>query len=55
MFDKSVIQILYLCPVVKWSGIQISNGCLNTGVKKPINGPKCLVIEWSAKSCDFFI
>ena len=30
-------------------------GGLKTRLKKPINGPKCLVFQWSAKSCDFTI
>ena len=38
-----------LCPVVNW----YLNGGLKTGLKNPVYGPKCLVLEWSAKSCDF--
>ena len=40
------------------SGCQLvlySNGGLKTGLKKPVNGPKCPAFEWSAKSCDFTI
>ena len=42
-----------LCPVVKWSGIQIV--VLKPDLKKPVYFPKCQVFEWSAKSRDFTI
>ena len=29
--------------------IEYFNSGLKTGLKKPVNGPKCLVFEWSAK------
>ena len=35
--------------------VRLSNGGLKTGLKKPLQGPKCPVFEWSAKSCDFTI
>ena len=40
------------------SGCQMvwySNVGLKTGLKKPVYGPKCIVLEWSAKSHDFTI
>ena len=42
-----------LCPVVKWSGIQMV--VWKPDWKKPVYGPKCLVFEWCAKSHDFTI
>ena len=42
-----------LCPVLKGSSIWIVVWKLDQ--KKPVYGPKCLVFEWSAKSCDFTI
>ena len=35
--------------------VQNLNGGLKTGLKKPINGPKWPVFEWSTKSRDFTI
>ena len=35
--------------------VRYSNGGLKTGLKKPVYCSKCLVFEWSIKSCDFTI
>ena len=42
-----------LWPVVKRSGIQMV--VWKPDQKKPVYGPKCPVIEWSAKSRNFTI
>ena len=51
--DKSGIQMVDLCPVVKWSGI--GTVVWKPDWKKPLYGQKCLVFELSAKSRDFTI
>ena len=32
--------------------VRYLNGGQKTGLKKLVHGPKCQVLEWSAKSCD---
>ena len=48
--DKSGIWMADLCPVVKWSSIQMM--VWKPDWKKPAYGPKCPVFKWSAKSGD---
>ena len=35
--------------------VQYYNGGLETGLKKPVSGPKCPVFKWSTKSHDFIL
>ena len=57
LFDHSVwsshIQMVYLCLVVRWSGIGMV--VWKPDWKKPVYGQRCPIFEWSAKSRDFTI
>ena len=50
---QSGIQMVDLCPVVKWSGIWMVVWKLDW--KSPVYGPKCPVFKWSAKSRDYHL